>query len=209
MIPLDEDTRDALAETFNIALGHAAMHFAELVNEEIELSLPEVALIPGAELVHRIDTASSLAGQGRLCSIAQRFRSAQGDIQAQAIVLFSEAGSLQMLQRMLGDRVGARLGPLEQDALGEVGNVILNSCMNRLAQVFDRAMTGSLPSLRMGRAEELLSGAAEGPVLWAGIGMRMADRHVDGQVVFVMDMDSLQTAIRQIQRFFGMAQPTA
>ena len=208
MTTLDEDTRDALAETFNIALGHAAMHFAELVQEEIELSLPMVALIPSADLVPRIDASPGLAGQARLCSIAQRFRSPAGDIQIQAVLLFSETGSLEMLRRMLGpDAIGARMGELEGEALGEVGNVILNSCMNRLAEVFDRTMTGTLPQWRSGPAHELLAevSAADRSVLWAGVGLRLADQPIDGQVVFVMDLASLRIVIRQVQRFFGMS----
>jgi chemotaxis protein CheC len=208
---LDDDTRDALAETFNLALGHAALHFADLVREEVELTVPQVALIPCEDLVARIEADSALAGQGRLCSITQRFRSASGDISTQAILLFSERGSLDLLQQMLPGRVGDQLGSLEQEALGEVGNVILNACMNRLAEVFDRAMTGSLPRIRSGEAGELLGSQAPGggSVLWAGVGMRLAGRQVDGQVVFVMDMASLERAIRQVRQFFGMASEPA
>ena len=60
MLELDEDTRDALAETFNLALGHAALHFSELVNEEVEMSVPQVALIPAAELLTRITESTGL-----------------------------------------------------------------------------------------------------------------------------------------------------
>jgi chemotaxis protein CheC len=208
MTTLDEDTRDALAETFNIALGHAATQFAEMVQEEIELSLPMVALIPAADLVPRIEASPGLAVPARLCSIAQRFRSPAGDIQIQAVLLFSETGSLAMLRRMLGpDTIGTRMGELEGEALGEVGNVILNSCMNRLAEVFDRAMTGTLPQWRSGPAHELLAevSATDRSVLWAGVGMRLADQQIDGQVVFVMDLASLRIVIQQVQRFFGMS----
>jgi len=206
MLELDEDTRDAIAETFNLALGHAALHFSELVNEEVELSVPQVALIPAAELLPRIAAATGLQDGARLVRMAQRFQSRQGDIQTQALLLFAERGCLDMLARLLHQPAAPQLGELERDALGEVANVILNSCMNRLAEVLDRSMTGSLPQIGAGHAAQLLAQdtAAGAQVLWAGVGMKLADQQVQGQVVFVMDMDSLQLAIHQVRAYFGM-----
>ena len=51
MIHLDEDTSDALAEAFNLALGEAAASFAEIVQEEIVMTVPVVELLPRTELV--------------------------------------------------------------------------------------------------------------------------------------------------------------
>ena len=34
--------------------------------------------------------------------------------------------------------------------------------------------------------------------------MRLADQQVQGQVVFVMDMGSLQLAVQQVRAYFGM-----
>ncbi len=206
MLELDEDTRDAIAETFNLALGHAALHFSELVNEEVELSVPQVALIPAAELLPRIAAATGLQDGARLVRMAQRFHSRQGDIQTQALLLFAERGCLDMLGRLLHQPAAPQLGEMERDALGEVANVILNSCMNRLAEVLDRAMTGSLPQIGAGPAATLLAQdtGVGAQVLWAGVGMKLADQQVQGQVVFVMDMDSLQLAIQQVRAYFGM-----
>jgi chemotaxis protein CheY-P-specific phosphatase CheC len=210
MIELDDDTRDALAETFNLALGHAALHFSELLQEEVEISVPHVALIPGAELLPRITAATGLQDGTRLVRLAQRFRSRQGDIQTQALLLFAEPGCLRMLARLLHQPVDTPLGELERDALGEVANVILNSCMNRLAEVFDRAMTGSLPQIGTGDAAQLLAqdSVAQAQVLWAGVGMKLADQQVQAQVVFVMDLPSLKLAVQQVRSYFGMLSET-
>ena len=206
MLELDEDTRDALAETFNLALGHAALHFSELVNEEVEMSVPQVTLIPAAELLPRIAAATGLRDSDRLVRMAQRFNSREGDIQTQALLLFAEQGCLDMLARLLHQPVALPLGELERDALGEVANVILNSCMNRLADVLDRAMTGSLPQIGAGPAAQVLAQDSSGgaQVLWAGVGLRLADQQVQGQVVFLMDMASLQLAVQQVRSYFGM-----
>lgn len=208
MIALDEEIRDALAETFNMALGEASAQFADLVNEEIGLSVPDVELLRRSELVRRIDAPGESGEHALLCRISQAFVSKQADIDALAMLLFPQRGSLEIVRRMLGEDVSAeRLSELEQDALGEIGNIIINSCMNSLAHIFDREMKGSLPEVRNGSASELFatSGDDEDAVLLARIGMRMASKRISGHVIFMMDLPSLQVSIQQIRRFFGIA----
>lgn len=205
MIDLEDDVRDALAETFNMALGDASVQFAELVNEEIELTVPEVELVRRADLACRLGGAEGDVAPVMLCRISQDFHSLQADIRTQAVLLFPESGSLEIVRRMLGDTASAeQLNELEQDALAEIGNIIINSCMNCLAHVFDREMNGSLPEVRVGPARELFAGADEQAVLLARIGMRMASKQVSGHVLFMMDLPSLQRSIEQVRRFFDM-----
>jgi len=209
MIELDEEIRDALAETFNIALGEASAVFAELVQQEIDLSVPCVHLVPRQALAQHIDDRDEGGQREALCRIAQDFKSDRGDIQTQAVLVFPEKGSLEVVRQMLGDTFSAeRINEIEQDALAEIGNIIINSCMNSLAEIFDREMLGALPDVRTGMATELFAqkdGDAEA-VLLASIGMRMAAHHISGNVIFMMDMPSLQVSMQQIRRFFGLVE---
>ncbi len=208
MTELDDDTRDALAEAFNMALGEAAEQFAELVNEEIELSVPSVELVSRNTLVSRLEVAECTGHKTSLCRIAQRFACESGEIDTTAILLFPESGSLEIVRQMLGDDIaGDKLNELEQDALAEIGNIIINSCMNSLAHIFEREMNGSLPDVRTGPASELFvsEGKDENAILLARIGMRMATRKVSGHVIFMMDLPSLQVSIHLIRRFFGLS----
>lgn len=208
MIALDEEIRDALAETFNMALGEASAQFADLVNEEIDLAVPDVELVHRNELVRRFNDPDDVTEHPVMCRISQAFVSKQADIGTLAMLLFPERGSLEIVRRMLGEDVSAeRLTELEQDALGEIGNIIINSCMNSLAHIFDREMKGSLPEVRSGPVDELFpsTGNDDIAVLLARIGMRMASKRISGHVIFIMDIPSLQVSIQQIRRFFGIA----
>ncbi len=210
MIDLDEDIRDALAETFNMALGEASVQFAELVQEEIELAVPQVQLVPRHALLAHLEADSPSTDNASLCRIAQHFQSRSSDIATEAVLLFPERGSLEIVRQMLGDDISdERLNEIEQDALGEIGNIIINSCMNSLAHIFDREMTGSLPEVRTGSAAELFGATPvqDGAVLLAHIRMRMATKRITGQVIFIMDVASLQVSIQQIRQFFGLLEP--
>lgn len=212
MTELDEDTRDALAEAFNMALGEASEQFAELMNEEIELSVPSVELVARSALVLKLDGDEATGHKASLCRIAQRFACPGREIDTTAILLFPESGSLEIVRHMLGEGISdEKLNELEQDALAEIGNIIINSCMNSLAHVFEREMTGSLPEVRVGPASELFAdeGPVENSVLLARIGMRMATRKISGHVIFMMDLPSLQVSIHLIRRFFGLSVESA
>ena len=213
MIHLDEDTSDALAEAFNLALGEAAASFAEIVQEEIVMTVPVVELLPRTELVSRLQLLPREGSSpgGKLCSIAQRFDRQQGGLSTEAILLFPEHGSLEIVRRMLGDSSPSaeQISELEQDALAEVGNIIINSCMNSLAQIFGTEMIGTLPGERSAQPDELFAGhPGSEMVLMARIGMNMLTQQISGYVLFVMEMSALQTGIEQIRNFFALdAQP--
>ena len=213
MIHLDEDTSDALAEAFNLALGEAAASFAEIVQEEIVMTVPVVELLPRTELVSRLQLLPREGSSpgGKLCSIAQRFDRQQGGLSTEAILLFPEHGSLEIVRRMLGDSSPSaeQISELEQDALAEVGNIIINSCMNSLAQIFGTEMIGTLPGVRSAHPDELFAGhPGSEMVLMARIGMNMLTQQISGYVLFVMELSALQTGIEQIRNFFALdAQP--
>ncbi|MCV2359168.1 chemotaxis protein CheC [Paucibacter sp. TC2R-5] len=209
---LGELERDALAEAFNLALGEAASSFADIVNEEVHVSVPEVEILTRQQLVERLAGLPSADSNPALCSISQSFHSADTQLATETLLLFPERGGLEIVRRMLGD-TGTPLehvSELEQDALGEIGNIIINSCMSSLAGIFKTEMIGTLPSVERVLPLELFGQQSQGDiVLVARIGMRMSSQDVTGFVLFLMDLPSLETVISLIQRFFGLADDAA
>lgn len=207
VIDLDDDTRDALAEAFNLALGEAAASFADIVHEEIQMTVPVVELLPRAELVRQLQGLPRDSASAKLCSIAQRFDRQQGGLSTEAMLLFPEHGSLEIVRRMLGDSSPAaeQISELEQDALAEVGNIIINSCMNSLAHIFDTELIGTLPGVRSAEPQELFGDhAASDMVLMARIGMNMLTQEISGYVLFLMELSALESSIECIRHFFAL-----
>lgn len=208
MIHFDDDTRDALAEAFNLALGEAAASFAEIVHEEIQMTVPVVELLPRSELVQQLQNLPREGVSSKLCSIAQRFDRQQGGLSTEAILLFPEQGSLEIVRRMLGEEnppAASQISELEQDALAEVGNIIINSCMNSLAQIFDAELIGTLPGVRSAEPQELFAGhPGTEMVLMARIGMNMLTQQISGYVLFLMELSALETGIERIRHFFAL-----
>lgn len=211
MINLDDDARDALAEAFNLALGEAAASFAEIVHDEITMSVPVVELMHRRELVERLRQMPHAGDSGKLCSIAQHFEGDDGLLGTEAMLLFPERGSLEIVRCMLGESSPAadQISELEQDALAEVGNIIINSCMNSLAMIFDTEMVGTLPGVRAAAPDELFTHCpGSDTVLVARIGMCMQAHQITGYVLFLMNIASLTSSVERIRTYFGLSVET-
>jgi len=206
-VELSELERDALAEAFNLSLGQAAASFADIVNEEIQVSVPQVEIILRQELMLRLGSAGQPDQDESLCAISQTFRSADEQIAAEALLLFPERGGLEIVRRMLGESSTPleQITELEQDALGEIGNIIINACMNSLSDVFDVEMVGTLPSVSRFDLQELFDDKdGNMHVLVAQIGMRLSTQDITGHMLILMDLPSLRSVIDRIQVFFGL-----
>ena len=204
---LSELERDALGEAFNLALGEAASSFADLVQEEIHISVPSVDLLTRAELQRRLSD-QQLPGLGdQLCAINQSFSAGDTSLRTQTLLLFAESGGLEIVRRMLGqaDTPLDQITELEQDALGEIGNIIINSCMGTLAEIFGTELLGSLPLVQRTPASQLFSSQGQDEwVLVVRIGLTMSSHSTTGYVLFLMDLPSFAVVMERVRSYFGM-----
>ena len=146
---LNELQRDALGEVFNIGVGRAASSLSQIVNDTVLLSAPEVML------VHRSDAAKVLLGSEfrQFSTVSQHF---SGAFDAEAMLVFPESNALEIVRLMVGPHMSIEeLSEFEQEAMCEVGNIILNACMSALADLFHLSLNGTLPIHRFGDTESL------------------------------------------------------
>lgn len=200
---LTELQLDALAETFNMSLGEAAAIFSQIVSEEIKLSVPAVELLSQQELTDRMATAhSNRHGHERLCSITQHFTTRES-FSTDTMLVFSESGSLEIIRRMLGGASHAEtITELEQDALAEIGNIIINGCMSTISNLFKKPALGTLPSVSTSAPNMLFSHRSSDHVLLVKIGMHLASQNIDGYVLFLMDVDSVRHFVNEVEQVF-------
>ena len=179
--------RDAVEEILNIAVGKAAASLSRMVREQITLSVPFVEFLAPAAVAERLD---GCAGDVDSVAVRQQFSSSfSGNI----LLIFPERRSLDLVRSMLGDSVPMdSLTELEQEALVEVGNVILNACLGSLANQLGLAIESSLPIYLRGRGARILG--AKHPdaelVMFLQVDFALASKGVQGYLAFVMDIVS-------------------
>lgn len=197
---LDEVESDALAEIVNIGVGRAAHRLADMVGDTVQLSVPRV------ELLIREVAASLLDQRGStgLVSVGQDF---DGAFAGQALLLFPETNSLELVRAVVGDGMALdEIIDLEQGALAEIGNIILNGCLVCIANMLRLDLTMSLPRVLRGSGRHILAVGGEGgreaePVLFLTIEFGIASRNISGYIALLMDLPSLAVLRELIARF--------
>lgn len=197
MLTLTELEHDALVEIFNIGVGYAAAAMSQIVNEAVTMSVPSVSFLP------RADAAALLGNReqpdGRVCAVSQRY---EGAFNTQAMLMFPEDKSLEIVRLMVGESVPLQeLSEMEQEAMSEIGNIILNSCVGTLANIFQQELHGSLPLYHIGTSTEILGtpdAEADAIVLMLHIDFVLETHQINGYVAFILDVTALHDLKQQL-----------
>ncbi len=202
MIALTELQHDALVEIFNIGVGQAAASMSGIVNEEVTMSVPSISFLNRAEAAMLLGGKNKQDQSQRICGVSQHY---EGAFKTEAILMFPEDKSLEIVRLMVGESVPlAELTEMEQEAMSEIGNIILNSCVGTLANLFQRELQGSLPVYHVGTSEEILSAsgsAAESVVLMLHIDFILEMHQIHGYVAFILDVSALHDLQEQINLY--------
>jgi len=198
-VMLTELEMDALTELVNLGVSNAALSLREMVREEVLLSVPKVTIMT------REDAIASLGeGDGRkLVAVHQHFH---GDIEGRALLIFPETKSMELVRAVVGgDMPLEELMELEQEALAETGNVILNACLGTIANNLQHSLQISLPEVVYGHGAEFFRLApppnvADG-VLFIYINFVVRERDITGYIAMLLDLPSLITLKGMLGRF--------
>jgi chemotaxis protein CheC len=198
---LTELELDALTELVNLGVSRAANSLREMVGEQVLLSVPNVRLVTREEAV-------GLLGQredSRLVAVHQMF---EGDITGRALLIFPETKSLELVRAVTGGELPLEdIIELEQEALAETGNIILNGCLATIANLLQRSLKMSLPEILRGEGHRLFNleppPSAGDVVMFLYIDFAVRGRDIRGYVALLMDMPSLQALKILLQEFIA------
>ncbi|KXB29457.1 chemotaxis protein CheC [Dechloromonas denitrificans] len=198
-MPLNELQRDALGEIFNIGVGRAASSLSQIVSDEVLLSAPEVMV------VHREQAAKVLLGAelNQFSTVSQSF---SGPFDAQAMLVFPESNALEIVRLMVGPHMSIEeLSEFEQEAMCEIGNIILNACMSSLADIFHIRFESTLPLHRFGDTYNLpiLDGDEEQMVLLLQVDMIISQQRIQGHILFLLSVPSMSALLDHIDRYLS------
>jgi len=116
------------------------------------------------------------------------------------MLIFPESNSLEIVRAVAGGSLTLEdIMDLEQEALAETGNIILNGCLATIANMLERSLKMSLPEILRGEAAEFFNLApppyAGDYVLFVYINFAVKERDIKGYIALLMDMPSL-TALK-------------
>ena len=187
MEPLSELELDALQEIFNIGIGRSASALNEMVSQPVELTIPNVLLLHNEQVKARLTAA--MKGEGKVSAVSQQFR---GDFSGQALLMFSQSSGLTLVRRLLGDDIPIEsLSDLEQDALVEIGNIMLNACFGTALNILKADIEIDMPKFIQGTIDEVYSHVNDTDwVLYIEVLFALPFDQIEGYISFLMDIRS-------------------
>lgn len=130
---------DALSEVSNIGAGNAATALSQLLNEKIDMTVPEVNIIPFQKIINEIGSEKEVAG------VMVRVL---GDCPGNILFVFEQEAALYIIETLTGSSSHG-LNELGSSALCEVGNIISSSYMNAISRFTNLVMMPSVPAQQL------------------------------------------------------------
>ncbi len=148
---LDPMQRDVLQELSNIGVGNAATALSQLVQRRVDMSVPQVRVLPFDEVPELVGGAEAV--------VAGIFLEVQGDLRADLLLLLPWEETANLLQLLLHQPVDLKggLSDLEASALEEIGNILANAFLNALSQFAGFTLQPSVPARSVDMAAAVLS----------------------------------------------------
>ena len=198
-IELSELELDALTELVNLGVSNAALGLREMVHEEVILSVPNVTIVSRDEAIANLMARSS----NRLVAVHQNF---EGDIRGRALLIFPETQSMELVRAVVGNELSLEdLMELEQEALAETGNVLLNSCLGTIANNLERTLRISLPEVVHGDGSDFFNLTTmprqDDSVLFIYINFVVQRRDIRGYLAMLLDLPSLVVLKRLLTEY--------
>ena len=203
LTPLSELEQDALAELSNIAMARAANSLRQMIKHQVELSVPSVEIVSKEAATQLISKPTNAT----LVAIRQDFT---GAFSGRALLIFPESSSLELVRVVVGTQLPLEdIVNLEDEALAETGNIILNSWVATIANLLKSGLKMSLPTVVRGDSRQMFkSEESQSLVLFLHIKFEISTKEIRGYVALLMDIPSVEELRSLIADFIANATRT-
>jgi chemotaxis protein CheC len=178
--------KDLLTELFNLGIGKAAKSLSILARQDVETAIPQIKL----ELSNTF--CQQLQKIPMYCCVSQGVR---GTFDANSMLFFPVEGSREIVRLMLNqDFSNETLIALHEDAITEIGNVIINACIGTISNYLKSSFEVDIPQVTTGNIDELLGNSKNNQdvIINIGIDLSLKKSDVHGHLLFVFGPLSIQ-----------------
>lgn len=196
---LDPAQSDLLVEAINVGAGHAGKRLSMLISDTVEMRVPQVQLVAYEALPALLDLD---AAQDVVC-VRQ---DVGGALAGQVLLFFHSDDSRHLVQALIGPMplgVDIDLRRFEQEAMTEIGNIVISACVSAIADFFDAAIRLKPPGYAEGALCEVLGLGAQAPgraraALVIHCGLRALRRAVSGTLVITFSTEDMHSLLGRL-----------
>jgi chemotaxis protein CheC len=203
METLSELHFDTLGEIINIGTGRAAQGLSEVIGESVQSSVPNVEVI-------KLNDASTLSlrlNAEKFGIVTQEFI---GALNAEVMLLFAEDNVLRIVRNMMGAEIDIDVvREFENEAMCELGNIMINACLASITDMLKISMESTLPRYSIKSSEEIVEHVKHASnkefVLASHVDFSIEGLPTEGKLFFLMNASSLGNVINEINLCAGVA----
>ncbi len=198
--------QEALKELINIGVGRGADVLNSMLHSHIELKVPSIKILkPG-----QMDQIFPHIESEDLSAVEMKYR---GNFSGSVELVFPTSDASKLVSLVMGDEPRQdALDEMRSGTLQEIGNVVLNSVMGTISNLFSFSLKYSLPVYLEGDVPKITAHMRQSeessediPVLiCAQTQFTIAQMQIQGTLVLVFALKSFDELIQKIEDFHGI-----
>ena len=192
---------DALSKIIHVAAECAFQALSNVIGESVHASTPHVELITSENVSA---TALHLNAE-KFGVVTETFF---GAFNAELMMLFTAENALHIVQNMMGEEMDIDMvHEVEHEAMGELGNIMINAYLSSIADALHIPIESSLPCYAVKSSEEVVDAIQQAEIkefiLAAHIGLIVKSQPIEGKLFLLTDSNSISGVINEINQFIG------
>ena len=199
---LTDFQHDALKEVGNIGIGQATTSLSQMVNKRVDISLPDLKLIPLVEVPQLVTAEAPVVG------IVLELKD---DAKGYLLLLLSHDSAKLLIKLILGDvQEEEAFDEMEQSVLMELGNILTGTYVSALSNLLGISLGLSPPLQTYDIAEAIVNQIVifmsqdVDDVLLLNTEFSVDDEKIDGKILVFTDAESLKLILDSINRLAGV-----
>lgn len=141
MIELTAAQRDALIEICNVGMSKSAKQLSSLLNTRIAITIPEINFFDASQIY-----TDNLFSPDKTLSYVYQVIS--GSLSGRAVLIFQRNHTTLLTQSVIGESPKLsekEVRACEQEAMLEIGNIIISSCMSAIVNMLHCKVSLTIP----------------------------------------------------------------
>ena len=191
---------DALSEIANIGASRSAKQLSLLLDDEIHLSVPEVAIVSVPELPEAIGVAAT-------DDVACVYQDMSGCLTGKARLIFHTHESRILVQALVGSvpvLTGINMQIYEHEAMKEIGNIIISVCISTMTDMLGKATRLAIPMYRQGLFGEIIEeDSRNAGVLVMKTALTAGKRGISGILIVTMSLPDIIDLLKSLDSFLA------
>lgn len=191
---------DALSEIANIGASRSAKQLSLLLDDEIYLSVPEVAIVSVAELPGAIGVAVT-------DDVACVYQDMSGCLTGKARLIFHTHESRMLVQMLVGSvpvLSGISMQIYEHEAMKELGNIIISVCISTMTDMLGKETKLAIPMYCEGVFEEIIEeDSSNAGVLVMKTVLTAGRRGLSGALIVTLSLPDIIDLLKSLDNFLA------